>query len=79
MQIANKNATNLEMEIIDFQSDLQLNTRISQTDIWILVDEKKYPLLKETFQRLRNWFNLPLRKWFFNNELAKIKVQIQDN
>lgn len=52
----NKNSSDLEMEIIDFQSDLQLKTRISQTDFWILVDEKKYPLLKETFQRLNSCF-----------------------
>lgn len=40
------------MEITDFQSDLQLITRMSQKDSWILVNEKKYPLLKEIFQKL---------------------------
>lgn len=38
------------MEILDFQSDLQLKTRISQTDFWILIDKKKYPLLKEFYK-----------------------------
>lgn len=52
----NKKAPTIEMEIIDFQSDLQLKARISQTDFWTFVDEKKYPLIKETFQRLHSCF-----------------------
>jgi hAT family C-terminal dimerisation region len=51
-----KNVSILEMEIIDFQSDLQLKTRVSQTDFWTLVDERKYPLVKETFQMLNSCF-----------------------
>lgn len=44
-----KIATILEMKIIAFQSHLQLKTRVLQSDFWKLIDQRKYPLVKETF------------------------------
>lgn len=48
----NKNSSDLGLEIVDFQFDVQFKTKISQRGFWILVDEVTYPPLKETFQRL---------------------------
>lgn len=52
----NKNSIDLNIEIIECQSDLQLKTRISERGFCILVSKEKYPLSKETFRKLKSCF-----------------------
>ncbi len=50
------NVSDLEIEIITLQSDLQLRSKSNHPEFWALVMLEKFPLLKEVYQRLRSCF-----------------------
>ena len=50
------NVSDLEIEIITLQSDVQLRSKANHPEFWTLVVVEKFPVLKEVYQRLRSCF-----------------------
>ncbi|XP_076058573.1 general transcription factor II-I repeat domain-containing protein 2B-like [Oratosquilla oratoria] len=48
--------SDLEIEIITLQSDLELKSKANHPEFWALVVLEKFLLLKEVYQRLRSHF-----------------------
>ena len=50
--VSNKPNIDIEMEMINLQSNLVLKAKSSNPDFWKYVEKTKYPLLKETYHRM---------------------------
>ena len=50
------NVSDLEMEIITLQTDVQLKSNAEHQEFWTLVNAKQFPLLKEVYQRIHSCF-----------------------
>jgi len=69
-----ENVSELELEIINLQTDLSLKTRLNDTNFWNLMPSTQCPILKRV--ECMFWFYLLERIRVFNNENSGVKVQI---